>query len=116
MFFLSDRCKNAFLNGNLEEETYIQLSPRYTHPPYTVCRLCQVLYGLKQALHTWFAKCSSTIAQFGFIANAHDLALFTHKTSSGLILFLLYIDDMIIIGDDTRGIYDLKYFSINSLR
>ena len=35
--------KNAFLNGDLSEEVYMQ------PPPDKVCRLCCALYGLKQA-------------------------------------------------------------------
>jgi hypothetical protein len=60
--------KNAFLNGDLSEEVYMQPPPRYNHPPHKVCRLCGASYGLKQAPGAWFAKFSSTIAQIGFVS------------------------------------------------
>jgi hypothetical protein len=41
--------KNVFLNGDLNEEVFMQPPPGYTHPPHKVCRLRQALYGLKQA-------------------------------------------------------------------
>ncbi|GKV11891.1 hypothetical protein SLEP1_g23109 [Rubroshorea leprosula] len=73
--------KNAFLNGDLAEEVYMQPPLRLEHPPNKVCRLKRALYGLKQAPRAWFAKFSTTINQFGFTSNPHDMALFIHKTN-----------------------------------
>jgi hypothetical protein len=40
----------------------------------------------------------------GFSASAHDPVLFVHTSSRGRTLLLLYVDDMIIIGDDSKYI------------
>ena len=39
--------KNAFLNGDLHEEVYMQPPPDYPHSGNQVCSLRRALYGLK---------------------------------------------------------------------
>ena len=75
-----------------------------------VCHLRHVLYGLKQAPRAWFAKFSSTISCLGYMANYYDFALYLYRTDKGTIVLLLYMDDMIITGDDLNGIQELKDF------
>jgi transposase InsO family protein len=102
--------KNAFLNGDLSEEVYMQLPPGLSHSTNKVCRLHRALYGLKQAPRAWFAKFSTTISRLGYSINPYDSALFIRRTDRGTILLLLYVDDMIITGDDITGIQELKQF------
>uniref|UniRef100_A0A2N9IIA8 Uncharacterized protein n=1 Tax=Fagus sylvatica TaxID=28930 RepID=A0A2N9IIA8_FAGSY len=102
--------KNAFLNRDLSEEVYMQPPPGLSHPPDKVCRLRRALYGLKQAPRAWFAKFSSTVSRLGFSISSYDSALFLRRTGKGTILLLLYVDDMIITGDDLNGIQELKAF------
>uniref|UniRef100_A0A2N9IAK3 CCHC-type domain-containing protein n=1 Tax=Fagus sylvatica TaxID=28930 RepID=A0A2N9IAK3_FAGSY len=102
--------KNAFLNGDLTEKVYMQAPPGYSDCPDKVCLLRRALYGLKQAPRAWFAKFSSIVHQFGFSSSSHDTALFIRRSDKGMILLLLYVDDMIITGDDHSGISDFKLF------
>ena len=102
--------KNAFLNGDLHEEVYMQPSPGYPHSSSQVCRLRRALYGLKQAPRAWFEKFSSVVAQYGFTSSPHDTALFVRRSSADITLILLYIDDMIITEDDSVGILSLQHF------
>ena len=102
--------KNAFLNGDLSEEVYMQPPPDLSVDSNKVCHLRRALYGLKQAPRAWFAKFSSTIFRLGYIASPYDFPLFLHRTDKGTILLLLYVDDMIITGDDLSSIQELKDF------
>ena len=102
--------KNAFLNGNLSEEVYMQPPPGLSIESHKVCHLRCALYGLKQAPRAWFAKFSSTISRLGYMASHYDSALFLRRIDKGTILLLLYVDDMIITGDDLNGIQELKVF------
>ena len=102
--------KNAFLNGDLSEEVYMQLPLGLSVESNKVFHLQRALYGLKQAPRVWFAKFSSTISRLGYMASHYDSALFLRHTDKGTILLLLYADDMIITGDNFSGIQELKVF------
>ena len=102
--------KNAFLSGDFHEEVYMQPPPSYPHSGNQVCRLCRALYGLKQAPRAWFEQFSSVVAQQGFTSSPHDIVLFVQRSSAGITLSLLYVDDMIISGDDSTGIRSLQHF------
>ena len=56
--------KNAFLNGNLSEEIYMQPPPGLSAELNKVCHIRHALYGLKQAPRAWFAKFNSTISRW----------------------------------------------------
>ncbi|KAK1693722.1 hypothetical protein QYE76_010419 [Lolium multiflorum] len=99
---------NAFLNGELSEEVYMQPPPGYSVPDGMVCRLRRSLYGLKQAPRAWFERFASVVTAAGFSPSLHDPALFVHTSPHGRTLLLLYVDDMIITGDDPEYIAFVK--------
>ncbi|XP_028102694.1 uncharacterized protein LOC114301935 [Camellia sinensis] len=101
--------KNAFLNGHLAEEVYMRPPPGLSHPRGVVCRLCCALYGLKQSPRAWYERFHSVALQLGFRSSHHDCALFVRRTSIGLVLLLLYVDDMIITGFDSSTIEEVKH-------
>ncbi|XP_052114160.1 uncharacterized mitochondrial protein AtMg00810-like [Arachis duranensis] len=82
--------------------------PGYPCPSSKVCLLRKALYGLKQAPLEWFDKFNTTICSLGFTSSPHENVLFIHKSERGVVLLLLYVDDMIITGNNVDGISDLK--------
>ena len=98
------------LMGNLSEEVYMQPPSGLSIESNKVCHLRRALYGLKQAPRAQFAKFSSTIFRLGYTVSLYDSALFLRRIDKGTILLLLYVDDIIIIGDDLSGIQELKDF------
>ncbi|XP_026452189.1 uncharacterized protein LOC113352596 [Papaver somniferum] len=102
--------KNAFLHGELQEEVYMQPPPGLPHAPNQVCKLRKAIYGLEQAHRAWFKKFSSAILEYGFIQSFYDSAMFTRLSSKGIVILLLYVDDMVITGSDLEGINNLKTY------
>ncbi|GFZ14564.1 hypothetical protein Acr_24g0007540 [Actinidia rufa] len=82
--------------------------PGLSPPSGLVCRLRRALYGLTQSPHAWYARFQAVVFQIGFQPSVHDSALFVRHTSHGLVLLLLYVDDMISTGSDPSAISDVK--------
>lgn len=101
--------KNAFLHKDLKEDVYM-LPPigLLSTPTSVVCKLCRFLYGLKQAPHTWYGKFTSTLLKFAFLKSKYNALLFLHKTKIGVVILLMYVDDIIIAGIDSVLISQLK--------
>jgi hypothetical protein len=100
--------KNVFLNGELRKDVYMRPPPGYSVPEGMICHLRRSLYDLNQTPRGWFQRFASVVTAVGFSASAHDPALFVHVSPRGRIILLLYMNDMIITGDDTEYIIFVK--------
>jgi hypothetical protein len=97
---------NAFLHGSLSEEVLMQQPPGYidtTHPSH-VCRLHNAIYGLKQAPRAWYNELKNFLLAYGFANSKSDASLFVYRNQGVILYFLVYVDDLIITGNDNSFI------------
>ncbi|RVW86501.1 Retrovirus-related Pol polyprotein from transposon RE2 [Vitis vinifera] len=73
---------NAFLHGDLEEE-----APR-----------------------CWFSKLVTALKGYGFLQSYSDYSLFTYTTDNVQINVLVYVDDLIISGNDSAALKTFKAY------
>ena len=99
---------NAFLNGTLEEEVFMQQPPGFEAADKSlVCKLNRAIYGLKQAPRAWFDKLKSALVQLGFQASRCDPSLFLLHQGKLQVMILVYVDDIIITGSSAPFITSL---------
>uniref|UniRef100_A0A2N9IYX8 CCHC-type domain-containing protein n=1 Tax=Fagus sylvatica TaxID=28930 RepID=A0A2N9IYX8_FAGSY len=101
---------NAFLHGDLDEEVYMTPPPGYCSKGETrVCRLRKSLYGLKQASRNWFFKLTTVLLDAGFTQSQADHSLFTLVSTLSITLVLVYVDDILVAGNDLSQIETFKH-------
>ncbi|RVW92088.1 Retrovirus-related Pol polyprotein from transposon TNT 1-94 [Vitis vinifera] len=83
--------KNVFLNGELEEEVFVMLPPGFCkeEEETRVSKLKKSLYSLKQSPRAWFDR-------------------FAKSNNGRMTILIVYVDDIILTGDDTGEVERLK--------
>jgi Reverse transcriptase (RNA-dependent DNA polymerase) len=113
---------NIFLHENLQEVIYMQQPPEFVDAqlPDHVCLLKKALYSLKQTPRAWFTKLKSFLLQHKFTYSQADPSLFIFQNTDQVIYLLVYVDNIIIIGNNSTLIHNLlqalkENFSIKDL-
>jgi len=63
---------------------------------------------LKQTPKAWSDKISQYLVTSGFQTSNANFSLYVKKTDHGIIVIVIYVDDLVIIGDSDADISDLK--------
>ena len=97
--------KSTFLNGELEEEVYIEQPQGFplTDDKDIVCRLKKALYGLKQAPKTQYARLDKHLTKLGFSNGMGDNNLYQKEIDDGLMILVIFVDDIIFGGNDDES-------------
>ncbi|KAA0054331.1 hypothetical protein IC582_028809 [Cucumis melo] len=113
---------NAFLNGKLDEMVFMTQPPGYVNPSYPnyICKLNKVIYRLKQASRAWNVTQTQALLNWGFINSRSDSFLFIFWHHVSVILLLVYVDDVIVTGNNNSLVQDLitsldKQFALKDL-
>ena len=96
--------KNAFLHGDLTETVYMAQPPGFESKGEYVCHLKKSIYGLKQSPRAWFDKFSKAVVSHGMTRSQADHSVFFKKTKTGIVILVVYVDDIVITGSDREGI------------
>ncbi|GJZ04853.1 putative RNA-directed DNA polymerase [Tanacetum coccineum] len=100
---------NAFLHGDLDEEVYMKIPQGFSNDNETrVCRLRKSLYGLKQASRNWYHKFTTFLRSLNFRQSKADHSLFIYEAGSTMVVVLIYVDDVIITGNNLTKIQETK--------
>ena len=80
-----------------------------------VCRLKKILYGLKRAPMQWYLKLDMFMFEQGYTKYHSDHCVYLKNQNYGsYIIFLLYVDDMLVAGSNMQEINVLKTKLANS--
>ncbi|PNX98781.1 hypothetical protein L195_g022038 [Trifolium pratense] len=99
---------NAFLQGHLKEDVYMAQPPGLKdsqHPTY-VCKLHKAIYGLRQAPRAWHDALKEFINLYGFVTSKSDPSLFIYTSGAKLAYFLVYVDDLLLTGNDSQMLHN----------
>jgi hypothetical protein len=94
--------KSSFLNGELEEEVYIEQLEGFQWSENTnyVRKLKKALYGLKQAPRAWYSRLDKYLHQEGFRKGSADNNLYIKVTQDSILLIKVYVDIIFGSNDD----------------
>ena len=108
--------KIAFLNRNLDEDMYMTQPKRFVDPQSTktICKLQKSIYGLKQASRSWNIRFDEVVKALGFVKNEEEPCVYKKINGSALVFLILYVDDILLIGNDIPMLESVKTSLKNS--
>lgn len=102
--------ETTFLHGDLDEEIYMKYVEGFTMKGKNelVCKLKKSLYGLKQSPRMLYWKFNTYMQGIGFTKIISYNCVYYKLVGDCVIYFFLYVDDVLIIGNEKESIRVVK--------
>eukprot|EP00253_Pinus_taeda_P003600 PITA_03600 len=103
--------KTAFLNGDLKENVFMSQPEGFDVKghEHKVCKLVKSLYGLKQAPRAWNEKLTEHLLKLNFKHyDLDDATSFIKKVVKTVVYLVVYVDDLLMIGNNESYIASIK--------
>ena len=102
--------KSSFLNGELREEVYVGQPEGYVvqGKENFVYKLHKALYGLRHAPWAWNTCLGKILKNLGFMKCTQEQAVYICAEIGASIIVGVYVDDLIVTGEDAATIADFK--------
>ncbi|THH21687.1 hypothetical protein EUX98_g8303 [Antrodiella citrinella] len=96
---VSTDISQAFINGDLDVEIYMQQPEGFKHGnPGDVLRIRKGLYGLKQAGRLWNQKLNAALLSIGFLRVKADASVYVYARGSCRVIIPIHVDDITLVG------------------
>ena len=97
--------KTAYLNTQIDCELYVEQPEGHKRKgpngQKLVCKLKKSLYGLKQSGRNWNCLLHGYLTQEKFVQSLADPCVYVKSTEFGLVIAIVWVDDIIIAGSNT---------------
>uniref|UniRef100_A0ABD2XR42 Reverse transcriptase Ty1/copia-type domain-containing protein n=1 Tax=Trichogramma kaykai TaxID=54128 RepID=A0ABD2XR42_9HYME len=104
--------KTAFLNGQLQDEVYMEipvdLKIDIEPGKRKVCRLLKTIYGLKTSPKIWNQKFTQEVNKLGLERDINEPCLFTWRKDGKVVILVLYVDDIILASNHIEKMNEVK--------
>ena len=100
--------KSAFLNGDLDEEIFMNVPEGIDRNTDVICRLLRSLYGLKQASRAWNRRLDDFLIKEGFVRLEADHSVYIRRSKECLHIILVHVDDLLLLADSEESMSHIK--------
>lgn len=118
-FLLALACKNdykihqmdaitAFLQGDLDEDIFMQQPENFEDGTERVCKLKRAIYGLKQAGRQWNIKLDNALQKFGLQKSKSDPCIY--YSGNLMLIIAIYVDDFLIFYKEQDELSRIKAY------
>ena len=78
-----------------------------------MCKLQRSIYGLVQASRSWNIRFDKVIKAYGFIQTFGEACIYKKVSESSVAFLIVYVDDILLIGNDIEFLDSIKGYLNN---